>query len=245
MGMQQPYYGQQQQMGGWGGPGGMPPQDSSSMLPPPLNPGAPADPETLKRLKEELLQQKQQTAPGRAGAAGGAAGGAGSSGAGSSKKVIVREAAGQRWVDPTLAEWPENDFRIFVGDLGNEVNDEALSKAFSRYPSFAKAKVSFQGVWCWQTAPSKSCWQPRKVPSMGISFSVHMPQESLVLTTLTVTGRSSHCCCSRGVSDCGSVVVSLPLLLQIIRDKKTKKSRGFGIVSLLDGGDFAKVSSHL
>lgn len=53
----------------------------------------------------------------------------------------MREAAGSRWVDPTLAEWPENDFRIFVGDLGNEVNDEALSKAFSRYPSFAKAKV--------------------------------------------------------------------------------------------------------
>ncbi len=39
------------------------------------------------------------------------------------KKVgIVREAAGQRWVDPTLLEWPENDFRIFVGNLGNEVH---------------------------------------------------------------------------------------------------------------------------
>jgi hypothetical protein len=76
------------------------------------------------------------TAGGGAAAAGGAAGTAGSS-----KKAVVREAAGQRWVDPTLAEWPENDFRIFVGDLGNEVNDEALSKAFSRYPSFAKAKV--------------------------------------------------------------------------------------------------------
>jgi hypothetical protein len=31
-------------------------------------------------------------------------------------------------------------------------------------------------------------------------------------------------------------------VLQIIRDKKTKKSKGYGIVSLLDGGDFAKVS---
>lgn len=28
---------------------------------------------------------------------------------------------------------------------------------------------------------------------------------------------------------------------QVIRDKKTKKSKGFGIISLLDGGDFAKV----
>jgi hypothetical protein len=144
MGMQQPHY-SQQHAGGWGA--------GNSMLPPPLNPGAPADPETLRRLKDELLQQKQQTAPGRFTAAGGSGGGAAAGGAGkaaaaagsSSKKVVVREAAGQRWVDPTLAEWPDNDFRIFVGDLGNEVNDEALSKAFSRYPSFAKAKVG--GCW--------------------------------------------------------------------------------------------------
>ena len=33
------------------------------------------------------------------------------------KKGIMREAAGQRWRDPTLDEWPENDFRIFVGDM--------------------------------------------------------------------------------------------------------------------------------
>jgi hypothetical protein len=56
-------------------------------------------------------------------------------------QAILREAAGRKWVDPTLSEWPENDFRIFVGDLGNEVNDDALGKAFQRYPSFAKAKV--------------------------------------------------------------------------------------------------------
>ncbi|CAN1271130.1 RNA-binding protein 42 [Linum perenne] len=37
------------------------------------------------------------------------------------KKAIPRKAAGQTWVDPTLAEWPENDYRIFCGDLGNEV----------------------------------------------------------------------------------------------------------------------------
>ena len=33
------------------------------------------------------------------------------------------------------------DFRIFCGDLGNEVSDEVLARAFSRYPSFQKAKV--------------------------------------------------------------------------------------------------------
>ncbi|XP_034680611.1 RNA-binding protein 42-like [Vitis riparia] len=59
------------------------------------------------------------------------------------KKAIPRKAAGQTWEDPTLAEWPENDYRLFCGDLGNEVNDDVLSKAFSRFPSFNMAKVSF------------------------------------------------------------------------------------------------------
>lgn len=59
------------------------------------------------------------------------------------KKVpgVLRSAAGTRWWDPTLAEWPENDYRIFVGDLGNEVNDDVLGKPFQKYQSFAKAKV--------------------------------------------------------------------------------------------------------
>jgi RNA recognition motif-containing protein len=31
--------------------------------------------------------------------------------------------------------------RIFVGDLGNEVNDEVLQKSFQKYTSFVKGKV--------------------------------------------------------------------------------------------------------
>ncbi|XP_059317612.1 uncharacterized protein LOC132068146 [Lycium ferocissimum] len=57
------------------------------------------------------------------------------------KKAVPRKAAGQTWEDPTLADWPENDFRIFCGNLGNEVNDDVLSKAFSRFPSFNMARV--------------------------------------------------------------------------------------------------------
>eukprot|EP00298_Acanthocystis_sp_HF-20_P005053 c15334_g1_i1.p1 GENE.c15334_g1_i1~~c15334_g1_i1.p1 ORF type:complete len:190 (+),score=72.18 c15334_g1_i1:307-876(+) len=53
----------------------------------------------------------------------------------------IRTAAGEIWEDESLAEWPQNDHRIFVGDLGNECNDDHLIKAFSKYPSFAKAKV--------------------------------------------------------------------------------------------------------
>ncbi|KAL0744424.1 hypothetical protein Bca4012_085937 [Brassica carinata] len=82
------------------------------------------------------------------------------------KRAIPRKAAGQSWEDPTLAEWPESnhcsssnfyfpleidflrlsvsdfpdDYRLFCGDLGNEVNDDVLSKAFARFPTFNMAK---------------------------------------------------------------------------------------------------------
>eukprot|EP01022_Parablepharisma_sp_SALTPOND_P016681 TRINITY_DN2500_c0_g2_i1.p3 TRINITY_DN2500_c0_g2~~TRINITY_DN2500_c0_g2_i1.p3 ORF type:complete len:199 (-),score=24.10 TRINITY_DN2500_c0_g2_i1:3289-3885(-) len=57
------------------------------------------------------------------------------------KEKCMRKAAGEIWVDPTLDEWPENDYRIFCGNLGNEVSDEVLANAFRKYSSFQKAKV--------------------------------------------------------------------------------------------------------
>jgi hypothetical protein len=56
-------------------------------------------------------------------------------------KRVIRKVADQTWEDPTLAEWRDDDFRLFVGDLGNEVSDDTLIKVFSKYPSFLKAKV--------------------------------------------------------------------------------------------------------
>ena len=55
--------------------------------------------------------------------------------------AVYRSAAGQKWWDATLTEWPEHDFRIFVGDMGNEVNDDILTKAFTKYASFQKARI--------------------------------------------------------------------------------------------------------
>ncbi|CAM6123127.1 unnamed protein product [Calypogeia fissa] len=57
------------------------------------------------------------------------------------KRAVPRKAAGLSWEDPTLADWPENDHRLFCGDLGNEVNDEVLTKAFTRFASFNMARV--------------------------------------------------------------------------------------------------------
>ena len=55
--------------------------------------------------------------------------------------IVKRTVAGKSWVDQSLLDWPEDDFRVFVGDLGNETNDDVLAHAFSKYPSFQKAKV--------------------------------------------------------------------------------------------------------
>eukprot|EP01100_Stratorugosa_tubuloviscum_P014158 TRINITY_DN7415_c1_g1_i1.p1 TRINITY_DN7415_c1_g1~~TRINITY_DN7415_c1_g1_i1.p1 ORF type:complete len:230 (-),score=103.17 TRINITY_DN7415_c1_g1_i1:90-779(-) len=54
---------------------------------------------------------------------------------------FFRKAAGTAWEDQTLADWDPNDFRIFVGDLGNDVNDEMLKQIFNKYSSFGRAKV--------------------------------------------------------------------------------------------------------
>lgn len=56
-------------------------------------------------------------------------------------KKTVRAIGGQVWEDQTLMDWEEDDFRIFCGDLGNDVNDELLVRTFNKYPSFLKAKV--------------------------------------------------------------------------------------------------------
>ncbi|ETP52623.1 hypothetical protein F442_02387 [Phytophthora nicotianae P10297] len=56
-------------------------------------------------------------------------------------KRHLRLAGGQVWEDSTLEEWPDNDFRLFCGDLGNEVSDELLAHSFSQYNSFQRARV--------------------------------------------------------------------------------------------------------
>ena len=48
------------------------------------------------------------------------------------------------WIDPTMVDWPDDDYRIFAGNLGNEVKDEDLGMAFKKYPSFLKAKVDIE-----------------------------------------------------------------------------------------------------
>ena len=59
-------------------------------------------------------------------------------------KPAVRVAAGKKWVDNVLAQFPQNDFRLFVGNLGSDVTEQKLAEAFqSRYPSFAMARIVY------------------------------------------------------------------------------------------------------
>lgn len=57
------------------------------------------------------------------------------------QKKVLRKAGDQAWVDETLEDWNDNDYRIFCGNMGNEVNDDVLANAFRKYPSFSKARV--------------------------------------------------------------------------------------------------------
>ena len=57
---------------------------------------------------------------------------------------IKRTAAGTTWEDPTLAEFPPNDFRLFVGNLSKETPIMQLENHFKKdYPSFAMAKICY------------------------------------------------------------------------------------------------------
>lgn len=79
-------------------------------------------------------------------------------------KKFVRAAGGTVWQDDSLLDWDpsinynlwnhgfssynfnsisilSDDYRIFCGDLGNDVTDEVLARVFGKYPSFQKAKV--------------------------------------------------------------------------------------------------------
>ena len=42
---------------------------------------------------------------------------------------------------PPVLNFLSDDYRIFCGDLGNDVTDEVLARVFGKFPSFQKAKV--------------------------------------------------------------------------------------------------------
>ncbi|XP_018336214.1 RNA-binding protein 42 [Agrilus planipennis] len=95
----------------------------------------------LKKLKEKVsVPAEQAISQGKASSAFQSFGPDDYKRRGKNKKLL-RTAGGQVWEDPTLTDWSEDDFRIFCGDLGNDVTDELLTRTFNKYPSFVKARV--------------------------------------------------------------------------------------------------------
>lgn len=101
-------------------------------------PGAPLVQPTIGPAMPSALKTSNLTA-----AQAAAVGAALSSKPGTTKTpgTILRKAAGKIWRDPTLDDWPKEDYRLFTGDLGNEVTDDLLANAFRKFGSFQKAKV--------------------------------------------------------------------------------------------------------
>ena len=78
---------------------------------------------------------------------------------GGKRTTVLRKGGGKVWEDQTLLEWNPCEcfpliiccyiahlcltawFRLFVGDLSNDVSDDVLSNAFNKYTSFQKARV--------------------------------------------------------------------------------------------------------
>lgn len=57
------------------------------------------------------------------------------------RRTIYRKVGDEAWDDPTLVDWPEGDWRIFAGNLGNDVTDEILRSSFMKYKSLQRVRV--------------------------------------------------------------------------------------------------------
>lgn len=76
---------------------------------------------------------------------------------GGKRTTVLRKGGGKTWEDQTLLDWVPCMsfclliftrltiytawFRLFVGDLSNDVSDDVLANAFNKYPTFQKARV--------------------------------------------------------------------------------------------------------
>ncbi|OCF32690.1 RNA recognition domain-containing protein (RRM)-containing protein [Kwoniella heveanensis CBS 569] len=99
----------------------------------------------------DLMQQSSVYDPNAAFAAAGGAGAQEASSSGKAKaskpvpgqkrQTVIRKGNGRTWEDPTLVDWDANWYRLFVGDVSNDVNERTLDEAFSKYPSYCKCKV--------------------------------------------------------------------------------------------------------
>lgn len=100
----------------------------------------------------EMAQQASVYTPGAAMRAGWHPG---QTGAGK-RDTVIRKGGGRVWEDRTLLDWDHSAsvrscgrctdcfaewWRLFVGNVSNDVNERTLDAAFNKYPSYVKSKV--------------------------------------------------------------------------------------------------------
>ncbi|CAH2353254.1 hypothetical protein CLIB1423_10S00782 [[Candida] railenensis] len=59
----------------------------------------------------------------------------------SDTKTVKRSVGDKSWEDSSLLEWNPKHFRLFVGNLGPDANDELLASAFGKFKTMSKVKV--------------------------------------------------------------------------------------------------------
>lgn len=120
-------------MQGFRGAGPSVPSGMNQMSSMPMSASIPAPVSSMSRPAGPPTSSVGSSASGTAGMGSSAPSGVAATrtGVGASRVPLKRKAAGEEWVDPKLAEWDPNDFTIFVGDIGSEVNDDTLSKVSS------------------------------------------------------------------------------------------------------------------
>ncbi|TYJ53986.1 hypothetical protein B9479_005392 [Cryptococcus floricola] len=57
------------------------------------------------------------------------------------RETVIRKGNGKVWEDHSLIDWDPKWFRLFVGDVSNDVNERTLDEAFQKYSSYCKCKV--------------------------------------------------------------------------------------------------------
>ncbi|KAK6198791.1 uncharacterized protein RJT21DRAFT_141532 [Scheffersomyces amazonensis] len=56
-------------------------------------------------------------------------------------KTVKRQVGTQTWEDSTLVDWDPKHFRLFVGNLGEDVTEQLLHDTFKKYATMSKVRV--------------------------------------------------------------------------------------------------------
>ncbi|KAI4350105.1 hypothetical protein L6164_010624 [Bauhinia variegata] len=145
-----------------------------------------------------------------------------------------------------------NDYRLFCGDLGNEVNHDVLSKAFSQFPSFNMArrfclKSRVVNVLCF----SRMLVDPRSLLSGFIGIfksslqlvnqdSLSRGKISSVLLLFQNSNESKSEAPNQHAAGADFFIDD-----HVVRDKRTGKTEGYGFVSFPNPSDLASALKEM